>query len=51
MPLPYSADQPPSEARMTPLMLVPSSLSKNVMEAASCAAEARQSDHDGSFGK
>ena len=38
--VPYSADQPPSEARMAPLMLVPSSLSRNVMDAASCAAVA-----------
>src|SRR6476646_10646349 len=37
---PYSADQPPSEARMAPLTLVPSSLSRNVMDAASCAAVA-----------
>jgi hypothetical protein len=33
MPLTYSADQPPSEARMAPLTLVPSSLSRKVMEA------------------
>jgi hypothetical protein len=33
-----SADQPPSDARMVPLTLVPSLLSRKVMEAASCAA-------------
>src|SRR6478735_4698604 len=36
----YSADQPPSDARMAPLTLVPSSLSRKVIEAASCAAVA-----------
>ena len=40
VPLPQRADQPPPEARMAPLMLVPSSLSRKVMEAASCAAVA-----------
>ena len=36
----YSADQPPSEGRTAPLMLVLSSLSRSVMDAASCAAVA-----------
>jgi hypothetical protein len=36
----YRADQPPSEARMAPSTLVPSSLSRKVMAAASCAAVA-----------
>jgi hypothetical protein len=36
----YSADQPPSDARMVPLTLVPSLLSRKVMDAASWAAVA-----------
>ena len=35
-----TADQPPSEARMAPLTLVPSALRRKVIEAATCAAVA-----------
>lgn len=37
----YWTDQPPSDGRTAPLMLMPSSLSRKVMEAASCSAVAR----------
>src|SRR5690606_24673988 len=37
----YCTDHPPSEASTAPLMLTPSSESRNVMDAASCSAVAR----------